>query len=147
VYVKTASSPVIYAVGEWVSRDLDKPVDDFRDKTVLVFDKDKVKAIDVTRKDGTSYTLTRGEDGKWKLEKGEAKVAPNLPSGFVNDLATLKATGIAGDDVTDLAAYGLDPAALRVKVIGADGAEVGTLLLGSRDANGKKEYTAARAGG
>lgn len=146
VWVKTASSPVVYTVGDWVSRDLDKPADDFRDKTVLAFDKDKAKSLEVTRKDGSSYTLERGADGKWKVAKGGDAGAPATVAAYVNDVATLKGAEIAADGVTDLAAFGLDPAAVRVKVIGADGAEVGTMLLGQREVDGKKQYTATKIG-
>jgi hypothetical protein len=146
VYVKNASGPVVYTVGEWVSRDLDKPVADFRDKTVLAFDKDKVKAIEVGRRDGTGYTLSRADDGQWKLEKAEAPVAQNALTQLVNDAAALKGHAIAADGVSDLGAYGLEPAAITMRVVGADGAEVGTILLGQREVEGKREYTAGRRG-
>jgi len=146
-YVKTASSPVVYTVGEWVSRDLNKPADDFRDKTIVAFDKDKVKAIEVTRKDGSGFTLTRGGDGKWSLEKAEGPQSEAMLVGYANDLAVLKGYAIAADGAADLAAFGLEPASARIKVIGPDGAEVGTALLGQREVDGKKEYTAARADG
>lgn len=146
VFVKTASSPVVYTVGDWVSRDLDKPAEDFRDKTVLAFDKDKAKSLEVTRQDGSSYMLGRGDDGKWKVEKGETPGAPATVAAYVNDVATLKGYEIAADGVADLAAFGLEPPAVRIKVIGPDGAEVGTMLLGQREVDGKKQYTAAKAG-
>lgn len=146
VFAKTASSPVVYTVGDWVSRDLDKPADDFRDKTVVAFDKDTAKSLEVSRQDGSSYTLARGEDGKWKVEKGDGPGSPASVGAFVNDVATLKGYEIAGDGVADLAAFGLEPAAVRIKVVGPDGAEVGTVLLGQREVDGKKQYTATRAG-
>lgn len=147
VYVKTAASPVVYTVGEYVGKDLEKPVDDFRDKTVLALDKEKIKSIEVTRRDAPPYTIARGADGKWTLEPAEKPAAQNPLTAFVNDVAGLKGYAIAADEVTDLGAYGLDPPAVKLKVTGTDGAEIGTILLAIRPGDGKREYYALRAGG
>lgn len=146
VWVKTAASPVVYTVGEWVGRDLAKPVADFRDKSVLAFDKDAAWSIVVTRNDGAGFTLLRAADGNWTLEKSDGPVAQSVLTQFVNDLASLKGHAIAADGVTDLASWGLAPPAMTMKVSGADGNEIGTVLLGQGDADGERQYVATRAG-
>jgi len=146
VWVKTSASPVVYTVGEWVGRDLAKPLADFRDKSLLRFEREAAKSIVVTRKDGAGFTLTRADDGNWSLDKGDGPVAQSVLAQFFNDVATLKGYEIVADGVTDLAPWGLEPPAMAIAVRGADGADLGTMLLGQRDADGEREYVASHAG-
>lgn len=147
LFVKTGARPVVYTVSDWVYRDLNKTLNDLRDKVLLAVDKEKATAIEVKRADGTQFKLMKEGDNKWVLEKAEGKLAENAVTQFVNDVAELKGYEVAADDVADLKSFGLDPAAVSMHVGGEGGAEVGTILLGQREREGKKEYTGARAGG
>jgi hypothetical protein len=146
VYVKLSSGPEVYTVGEWVGRDLDKPVDDFRDKTLLVFDKEEVTGIEVSGRDGDDYALGRAADGTWTLRGEDRPVVPLEVSQFLDDLVTFKGHAIAADGVSDLAPLGLDPPAVAIRLIGKDDAEIGTILLGQTEIDGNRQHVASRAG-
>jgi hypothetical protein len=113
---------------------------------VLSFDRDKIKSIEVTRKDGAGFTLLRGDDGAWSLDKPPGPVASATIAQYAGDLSTLKGHAIAADGATELAAWGLEPPAMSMKITAADGADLGTVLFGQHEVDGKREYAATRAG-
>lgn len=147
VYVQGSGQPTVYTVSDWVFRDLNKGVDDLRDKSVLAFDRDKITEVQLTRKDGAAVKLVRGDDKQWRTEGVEGKPAATTISQYIGDLHDLKGYEIAADHVADLAPYGLDQPLLKIAVVGEDHKPVGTVLLGSREKDGKKEYTATTEGG
>jgi hypothetical protein len=149
VYVQASGQPTVYTVSDWVFRDLNKSLADFRDKTVFAFDRDKITAVDVARKEGGQFKLVRGDDKQWRVEGvGGGKPAETTISQFIGDLHDLKGYEIAADNPTDLAQFGLDQPLLKATVVGEGDKPVGTVLAGSRQtADGKKEYTAMIAGG
>jgi hypothetical protein len=148
VYVQESEHPTVYTVSDWVFRDVNKNLDDLRDKTVLAFDRDKITAVDVKRNDGTQFKLVRGDDKQWRVEGREGKPAENAISQFLGDLHDLKGYEIAADHPSDLAPFGLDHPLVSFTVVGEDGKPVGTVLLAEHQAEaGKKEYTAMAEGG
>lgn len=146
VYVKTEARPVVYAVNEWTYTNLDKSLGDLRDKTLLAFDAETVSAIEVARAGGDGFTLARDADKTWRLEGSSEKPSETKISQFARDLRDLKGYEIAGDDVADLAPFGLASPALTIAVRGENGNPAGTLLVGERESGGKKEYAAVLAG-
>jgi hypothetical protein len=148
LYVQESSRPTVYTVSDWVFRDVDKSLNDLRDKTVLAFDRDKISAVDVKRSDGTQFKLVRGDNKQWRAEGREGKPAETAISQFLGDLHDLKGYEIAADHPADLAPFGLDHPLLTLTVVGEDGKPIGTILLAEHQAEGaKKEYTAMREGG
>ena len=149
VYVQTNAQPTVYTVSDWVFRDLNKDPAEFRDKTVLAFDRDKIIAVDVTRSDGSTTKLVRGDDKQWRVDgAGDAKSSATAISQYISDLHDLKGYELLADQPTDLAPFGLDHPALKLAVIGEDHKPAGTVWLGSRqNGEGKKEYTAMAEGG
>lgn len=147
LYVQRAGQPTVYAVSDWVFRDLDKSVNDFRDKTILAFTPGDVTALTVAGPDGTAR-LTRGEGGVWRLEGSDQPVSTSAVTEYLENVLEVKGYTILADAPTDLAPYGLAPPQLTVTVNGADGAALGTLLIGSRQAeSGEPEHTAMAGGG
>ncbi len=147
LFVKAGNRPNIYAVSDWVYRDLDKNPTDFRDKTVLAFDKDKARSIEVRRSDGNAFKLVRTDGDQWTVENAPGKVAQTRVNYFVSDLHDLKGYDLAAEGSLDWKSLGLDPPALAITVRGEGDAEIGTAWIGQREREGKKEYTAARANG
>ncbi|MFQ5664978.1 MAG: DUF4340 domain-containing protein [Candidatus Binatia bacterium] len=147
IYVQTTGQPAVYTVHDWVFRDLNKDVADFRDKTVLTFDRDKVTAVALQRQDGSSVKLVRDDHNHWHVEGAEGKPVETTITQYLTDLHELKGYEIAADHPTDLTAFGLDQPLLRLTTYGAGDKVVGTVLLGTRQAETKKEYTAMAAGG
>jgi len=149
VYVQGSGQPVVYTVSDWVMRDLNKNAADFRDKTVLAFDREKVTAVDVARKDGGHFKLVRGEDKQWRVEgAGEGKPAATAISQYLGDLHDLAGYEILADQPSDLGQFGLNQPLLTVALSGDENRTLGTVLLASRQADAsKKEYTAMAQGG
>jgi ribosomal protein L14E/L6E/L27E len=147
IFVQRAGQPTVYTVSDWVLRDLNKNPADFRDKTVLAFDRDKVTAVELKRKDGSHTKLVHGANNQWQVEGAEGKPAETVITQYLTDLHDLKGYEIAADQPADLAQFGLDQPSLAVSVFGENNKPVGTALLGARDKDGKKEYTALLEGG
>jgi hypothetical protein len=147
IYVQRGGEPTVYTVSDWVFRDLDKNLADFRDKTVLAFDRDTLTAVELKRKDGGHVKLVHGANKQWTVEGVEGKPAETVITQYVTDLHDLKGYEIAADQPADLVQFGLDQPLLTLTVFGADGKKVGAALLSSRESGGKKEYTAMSEGG
>lgn len=148
LYVKGSGQPTVYLVSDWVLRDLDKTTNDFRDKTLLVFDRDKLTTVDVTRRDGARFTLVRANQ-EWRVEGvGDGKPSQTAISQYLGDLRDLVGFEIVADDPANLAPFGLDQPLLKVRLVGEADHPVGTILLGTRAGDaGANEYTAMTEGG
>ncbi|MFN8628027.1 MAG: DUF4340 domain-containing protein [Candidatus Binatia bacterium] len=148
LYVKGSGQPTVYLVSDWVLRDLDKTANDFRDKTVLAFDRDKVTKADVVRHDGVHFSLVRS-NRQWQVEgAGEGTVSQTAIDRYIGDLRDLVGYEILADDPGNLAAFGLDLPLLKVRLLGEADHSLGTILLGARAGDAAlKDYTAMAEGG
>ena len=147
LYVQVSGQPTVYTVSDWVYRDLDKPVGDFRDKTLLAFDRDKISAVEVKHKAGGDFKLVRGEDKQWHVDGNPGKPNEQALNQFLGDVHDLKGYEVVADHPADLAQFGLDQPSLALTVIGDNQQKLGTLLLAPRpNAEGKKEFTGMAEG-
>ncbi|MFI5398596.1 MAG: DUF4340 domain-containing protein [Candidatus Binatia bacterium] len=148
LYVQGSGQPTVYIVSGWILSDLNKGVNDFRDKTLLAFDRDKIASLDVKRKDGGHFKFVR-DDKQWRVEGiGEGKPAQTIVSQYIGDLHDLVGYEIVADHPSDLSALGLDQPLLTLSLLGEENRPIGTVLLGSRPGDSpKKEYTAMTEGG
>ncbi|HZR80661.1 MAG TPA: DUF4340 domain-containing protein [Candidatus Binatia bacterium] len=146
IYVERGEGGSIFTVGDYLFTSLAKKPSDFRDKTVLAFEKDKVGSVVVTDANGGSYTLEK-KDGKWTVAAaGEAKPKDMIIDRFVDDLRTLKGADIASE-AGDASQFGLDKPAIKIDVRGADGGALGTILAAQRGTGQEKKLYVAAAGG
>jgi hypothetical protein len=146
VFVKVAARPTIYTASSFVFRDLNKSVNDLRDKTVVAFAPDAVTAVDVTRRDGEQFTLTQKDKDTWTISTAETAPDKTKITQFLTDLKDLKGYEIAADAPTDLAPFGLTAPDLTITLRGSDAA-IATVRFGTVTGEAdKKEYTAAREG-
>ena len=145
--MKVGNRPTVFSVGDWSFRDVDKGLNDFRDKTLLAAGRDDVRSIELIADDGSTTSLTRDEGGKWKVENQNEAADENAISRFLDDLLTLKGYEIVADAPPDLQPFGLVQPKLSVTVRGKDGAELGTARFGTHSpAPPATEYTAQRGG-
>lgn len=71
-YVKLASLPKVYTLASFSKNNLDKPLNDLRDKRLLTFaDADKVSRIELTGATGPSIEFGRNAQGDWQIFKPE----------------------------------------------------------------------------
>jgi hypothetical protein len=147
IFVQRNRQGTVYAVNDWVRHDLNKTVDDFRDKTVLAVDRDAVAGIQIAGKQGT-VKLVRGADKTWRVEGVEEKALQPPIDQYLADLVDLKGYEIVADHPDNLAPFGLEPATLTVTLFGKDEQEIGRVLFGERPGGeGKVDHTAMQAGG
>jgi hypothetical protein len=147
LYVKRGDKDTLFLVGDWVLRDLNKTANDFRDKTVVRFDEEKAAKITVTRRDGETFTLSRGEDKKWSIDKTQdGTLKETALTQFVRDLRELRGFEIAAENPSDLGVYGLQEPALKIAVYDGTGASLATVLAGQKTAGDKQEIFAMAEG-
>jgi len=115
VYGKEGSKPAVLALSEIVSRDVARPVADFRDKTVLALDRKSVSALDF-EVDGERISLEAGEPGKWRIVKPRPYAADaELVADFLDKVESVRVKEFVTDAPTSLTPYGLDrPATVTV---------------------------------
>jgi hypothetical protein len=143
IYVQTSGLPTIYTVSDWVWRDLNKSVGDFRDKTVLAYDQEQVQAVEVTREDGQQYRLVRQDKDQWAPQGVEGKPAGTTIRQWLQDVHDLRGFEVAADNPPDLKPYGLDKPLLTIRLFGSENQELGDLRIGvATTEQGTKEYYA-----
>ncbi len=143
LYVKRGEADTLFLVGDWVLRDMDKTANDFRDKTVVHFDREKVVKVEVWHRDGDSFTLNRDEDKKWAIDKTQEGTLKEMAlSQLVDDLHTLRGFEIAAENPSDLSVYGLQEPMLKISVYDDGGTKLATILAGQRSEEDKQEVFA-----
>jgi Domain of unknown function (DUF4340) len=111
----------------------DKPVDDFRDQSVLHFQPADTVAFELKNESG-EISATKGKTD-WSLVKPRAAAADNSAiSSFLEGISTARVSSFVDDASKDLAKYGLatPPITLRVDFPGGKSTE---LEVGKKDNN------------
>jgi hypothetical protein len=143
IYVQTSGLPTIYTVSDWVWRDLNKSVGDFRDKTVLAYDQEQVQAVEVTREDGQQYRLVRQDKDQWAPQGVEGKPAGTTIRQWLQDVHDLRGFEVAADNPPDLQPYGLDKPLLTIRLFSAEDQPLGDIRVGvATTEQGSKEHYA-----
>lgn len=133
LYARRTDHPTIVTLGEWSWRTLAKEAAQFRDKTVMAFDPDRVGRVVVERRTGNGATLARAGTS-WTVEgAGDAPPRVGAITRFLDDLRDLKGATIAAEPVGDLAPWGLDAPELRVTLLDREGQTLGTVLATRKD--------------
>jgi Domain of unknown function (DUF4340) len=147
-YVKRGEKDTLFLVGDWVYRDLNKTVNDFRDKTVARFAPDQVAKVEVSRQDGAGFTLTRGADKKWSIDKTqEGTLKEASLSQLVTDLHELRGFEVAADDPQDLEPFGLKQPAVTFALYDEKGAKLAAVMAGQKaEGETKKSFAMAEGG-
>lgn len=147
-YIKRAElEKPLFLAGEWIWRDLNKGVADFRDKTVAQFAAEQVKKVEVKRQDGENFILTRSAENKWSIDKTqEGTLREPALSQFVDELHQLRGFEIAAENPTDLSVYGLDTPFVSLAVTDGEGKKLAIVLAGQKG-EGEARKTFAMAEG
>src|SRR5262249_50568400 len=147
-YVKRGGKDTLFVVGDWVVRDLSKTANDFPGKTGLRCAPDQAARIEVKRREGEGFTLTRGADKKWTVDKAQEGTLKEATLGqFVSDLHELRGFEIAADNPGDLGAYGLQDPASAITVYDDSGAKLAAVLLAQKaEGENQKSFALAEGG-
>lgn len=141
VYARQGDKPNVFVVSEGVLRDVTAPVADFRDRTILAFDRTAVSGVEIVTADATIDVDPAGA-GKWKITRPVPLPADgNTVSELLDKLATARIKDFVAEAPAALAPYGLDRP-LRVTVFTGKDKEraARTLMLGRSDADKKGTY-------
>lgn len=113
--------------------------------TVVVWDYNSATATGLTVQNMTSTLTLAVQDGKWRITAPTAADADDLTvSGVATTLKQPAATTKVGDNVSDLAPYGLDSPALTVTlVLSGSTTPRQTLLVGKTNVDGSAYYVHA----
>ncbi len=143
IYLQTSAFPTVYAVSDWVWRDVNKTLSDLRDKTVLSFEKEQAYEIHVARWDGTSFRLVRKDKDQWGIEGVEGNPASNTLQMWIDDVHDLRGYEVATDNPEHLDRYGLHEPLLRISVFGQEQKPLGDIRIGAvTNEQGTKDYYA-----
>jgi Domain of unknown function (DUF4340) len=140
VYAREGGKPAVVAIGESVSRDVTRPVAEFRDRVLLAFDRRNVSAVDLDL-DGSKMTLEAEDGGKWRIAKpGPYRGDADTITEMLDKLASATVKEFLGPAKSP-AAFGLDKPSRVTLWLGKDKERTSkTLLLGKVDAAKKGVY-------
>src|SRR6266849_5009910 len=108
VYAREGAKPAVMTMSESVARDTARPVADFRDRSVIAFDRRNLTGLDLEVA-GDQVSLAADEPGKWRIVKPRAlRADAEVVADFLEKLEGAKAIEFADDAPKTLAPYGLD---------------------------------------
>lgn len=147
VYGKEKDRPAVFILSELLLRDASRPVSDFRDKTVLTFNRQEVTEVEILYR-GQLLSAARGEAaGQWNVVKPRAHRADwERLSDFLDKLQLTKIREFVADAPKSLAAYGLDQPTRVTVWTGKEKDRTSKLLLLGQLDSAKKGVYATRSG-
>jgi hypothetical protein len=146
VYAKEGGKSAVMTISEVAGRDVARPVGDFRDKTVIAFDKKNVSGVDL-EVGGDQILLISDEPRKWRIVKPNAyRADSDMVSDFLDKLESAKIKEFVADSPPSLAPYGLDKPATVTIWTGKDKDRSSKTLLFGRGDLEKKGVYVMRAG-
>jgi hypothetical protein len=146
VYAREGGKPAVITLSESIARDASRPVADFRDRTVIAFDRRSVTGVDLDV-NGDQIGLAADEPGKWRIVKPRAlRADTDLVSEFLDKLEGAKAIEFVDDAPKSLAPYGLDKPARVTVWVGRDKDRAARTLLVGRPVPEKKGVYVKREG-
>ena len=140
VYAREHGKPAVFVLSEGVLRDATRPVVDFRDRTILTFERRDVTGVDIVTETDTIAVEPAGD--KWRMTRPTALAADAAEmNDLLDKLATAKVKDFVAEAPRSRDAYGLERP-LRVSVhTGKDkDRATRTLLVGRVDADKKGVY-------
>jgi len=145
VYAREKDKTPVFLLGESVFRDATRPTGDFRDKTLLSFDRTAVSGVElVTRDDSIALSP---QDGRWTLTRPVSLPADGEQvSELLEKLSSARVKEFVAESPRSLAPYGLDRP-FRIMIHTGKEGERATkaVLLGNTD-DAKKGIYALRPG-
>ena len=141
VYAQERGKPNVFVISDGVLRDVTRPVGDFRNKTVLTFDRKDVSGLEVVVPEET-LTLERAGEGQWKLTRPrQLRADTEAVSEFFDKLSSARIKEFVADAPRSLEPYGLArPVRVAIHVGTDKDRATRTLLLGRVDDKKKGVY-------
>jgi Domain of unknown function (DUF4340) len=107
VYGQERGKSAVVALPESVLRDATRPVTDYRDKSVLAFDRARVAGLDINTPEGP--LALESADGKWRLTRPTPLTADaDVVGDFLEKLGAARVKEFVAESPSSLQSYGLD---------------------------------------
>ena len=133
LYAKLGSEKKVFLIPSYLETSFNKKTFDFRDKTVLKLDRDKIDGLGIVTSGRTLQFTKAGSE--WKLTAPIAARADfTSVDGLLSRLNTLQMKSIVAADAAKLADYGLDKPDVTVQI--GSGSSQAVLLLGTAGGEG-----------
>ncbi len=131
VYADVDGSKDVSLLSDTILTSSDKPVDDFRDQSVLELDSNSVTSFEIKNESGT--IAAKNSDGAWKIEKPRAVGADaGSISSVLGSIGTARIVSFASNTSDDLAKYDLAHPAITFHAQ-LDSGKFADLQLGKKD--------------
>lgn len=141
LYATSTLSPKIISADDTLVADLEKKIDELREKEVAVFYTWEVKELQL-KKDGLVLSLKKNEDNDWLFQPGEEKADNEKVESFIRQLDSLEAESFI-DPPFHLEEYGLSHPLAEIKLVveaGENKTKEITLKLGQSKSSPDKAY-------
>ena len=146
VYGKAKDKPAVFTLTNSVLRDATKPAADFRDKTILAFDRKDVTGLEIAL-DGERMAAAPEAESKWKITKPVSLRADGEAiSDFLDKLRFTKVKEFSAEAPKSLAPYGLDRPARVTIFLGKEKDRTSQALLFGKGVPTKEGVYAMRPG-
>jgi hypothetical protein len=146
VYGREGTKPAVIALSESAARDTSRPAADFRDKTLLAFDRKNVAGVDLDV-DGQRIALEPENEGKWRIAlPGPYRADPDVVTDLLDKLSAARVQEFVAEDAKSLSDYGLDRPTTVTIVLGRDKDRTEKGLLFGRGDRDRKGVYVMRAG-
>jgi hypothetical protein len=131
VYAIVDGSKDVSMLSDTILTSSDKPVDEFRDQSVLELDSNSVTSFDLKNESGT--VSAKKSDSGWKIEKPRAVPGDaGAISSILGSIGTSRIVSFASNTAEDLAKYGLAQPAITFHAQ-LDSGKLADLQLGKKD--------------
>jgi hypothetical protein len=140
VYAREHDKPAVFVLPDSVLRDATRPVADFRDRTILAFDRGSVSGVDIAT--GGETIAIESADGGWRITQPVTLPADTTElNDLLEKLATAQVKEFVAEAPKSLDRYGLArPVRVSVHTGKDKDRATRTLLVGRVDADKKGVY-------
>ncbi|RPI26145.1 MAG: DUF4340 domain-containing protein [Acidobacteria bacterium] len=132
VYVQLQGKPDVYLTSDFLFTSADKELKDWRNRKVLLFDRNQAQNIEINR--GSDQIKLKKQGEKWVLEQPIQETADEgAVNSLLSTLESAEAQKFVSEQPDDLKTYGLDQpvATVRIREQGKDSWK--TLQLGKKE--------------
>ncbi|MBI3029874.1 MAG: DUF4340 domain-containing protein [Candidatus Rokubacteria bacterium] len=146
VYGKAKDKPAVFTVSDSLLRDTTRTAADFRDKTLLAFDKKDVTGLEIVL-EGVGMSVEPDAASKWKVTKPVSLRADgDAVSDFLDKLRFTKVKEFPAEAPRSLVRYGLDRPARVTIFLGKEKDRTSQALLLGKEEPAKQGVYAMRPG-
>ncbi len=140
VYAREQGKPAVFVLSDSVLREATRPVADFRDRTILTFERREVTGVDIVTDTDSMVVESAGD--KWRITRPVALPADTTEmNDLLDKLATAKVKEFVAEAPRSRQAYGLErPVRVSVHTGKDKDRATRTLLVGRTDGEKKGVY-------